>query len=458
MKRLIGKSLTIRIWATFTIVILFIICSISIIYFLVYKNISENNRVKDLKVAHNILLSSQDYNRLNRFDELNNLKGSDFFLVNKDESNSYVLDLPKDKDSIFLPNKDKPNPNDNKELKEWMASFASGEMNETEFREFYNSKKFIFIISSIEKDEKVFYLISFIPGAQDDKMFFEAILIAIVFIAIGFVTAKLIANYISRPLKQLEGHAIRIAHKDWRKPIKIKSEDEISRLADAMNFMQIELKRMDQEEKLFFQSISHDLKTPVMVIMSHAQAIIDGIYIDTVERTADIIKNEAINLEKKIKQLLYLNTLDYVMGNNDNRVEVDLNKLIYNIIDRFKIINNIIKWDVETTERSIIIGNPEKIQVSIENILDNALRYAENIISINLKTEGRFAVLDLYNDGPNISSESINHIFENLYKDRSGNFGLGLAISKKIIEFYKGEINVVNEEKGVRFSIKYPLK
>lgn len=80
-----------------------------------------------------------------------------------------------------------------------------------------------------------------------------------------------------------------------------------------MNMMQRELKRADEEEKMFLQSISHDLKTPIMVIMSHAAAIIDGVYVESVEKSAEIIKDEALNLEKKVKQMLYLNTLDYVL-------------------------------------------------------------------------------------------------------------------------------------------------
>jgi two-component system sensor histidine kinase CssS len=66
-------------------------------------------------------------------------------------------------------------------------------------------------------------------------------------------------------------------------------------------------------------------------------------------------------------------------------------------------------------------------------------------------------VLKIYNDGPNIDADHINNIFDNFYKDKTGNFGLGLAISKKIIDFYKGEIKAENNSIGVTFTIKYPL-
>jgi len=184
------------------------------------------------------------------------------------------------------------------------------------------------------------------PEIQDNNLFYMVLWIGIVFIAIGFLTAKLVANYISKPLKELENYTIRISHKDWKEPLKVTSEDEIGRLVNSMNIMQKELKRADDEEKMFLQSISHDLKTPVMVIMSHAEAIIDGVYVESVEKNAEIIRDEAVSLEKKVKKMLYLNTLDYVLENNLEDIEINLHRLLFHIINRFKVINNNIKWDL----------------------------------------------------------------------------------------------------------------
>jgi len=295
------------------------------------------------------------------------------------------------------------------------------------------------------------------PNIKNDTLLYMVIIIGLIFIVIGFFAAKIVANYISKPLKELENYTVKIAHKDWSEPIKIKSEDEIGRLAKAMNRMQKELKRADEEEKTFLQSISHDLKTPVMVIMSHAEAIIDGVYIDSIEKTAEIIKDEATRLEKKINQMLYLNTLDYLLENSGKNTYINLHDLLLRIISRFEVINSKIEWNLDLDDVTIM-GDVDKIQVCIENILDNAQRYAEEKICISLKKEKDYAVLEIYNDGPNIDKEHIDHIFDKLYKDKTGNFGLGLAISKKIIDFYNGEIKAVNREKGVSFIIKYPIK
>lgn len=455
------KSLTMRIWATFTAIILIIICSISFLYILTSRIISENAKIQDLKVAHNIILQSNSFNDPFRFDELRNLKGSSHFIIKIGAHNiKHIVDINK-MDSKLPPQGRvvPPRPVNNFEIKRWISGFITDEnIFEKQFKESYKKTNYIFIISSIENNslEKA-YLVSYMPNNQDNSLLYTVLGIGLLFIGLGFIAAKLVANYISKPLKELEDFTVRIAHKDWKNPIEVKSQDEIGRLANSMNIMQRELKRADEEEKMFLQSISHDLKTPVMVIMSHAQGIIDGVYIDSAEKTAEIIKDEAIRLEKKIKQMLYLNTLDYVLENNTETSSFELDKLILNIVKRFETINSKLEWNWHL-EKSTISASSDKLQVAVENILDNAIRYAKSEISIKLKNEKNYVLLEIFNDGPNINDQCLDKIFENLYKDKTGNFGLGLAITKKILNFYEGTIKAFNMENGVSFIIKLPLQ
>lgn len=455
------KSLTMKIWTTFTAVILIIIFSISLIYLLAARRTDENDKFQDLKLAHEYVLKSDSYNTPGiGFDSFNRkLKDIGIFIFNPSDSSRAILDI---KRMNPIPERmeaqGKPTIFNDRAIKMWMTGYIKDDsINEEKFKESFNGQKYIFIVSSIQygADGKA-YLISCMPLMENNQLLYMVISIGAIFIVFGFVAAKIAAGFISKPLKELEKHTLRIAQKDWKEPIYIKGQDEIGRLAEAMNHMQRELRRADEEEKMFLQSISHDLKTPVMVIMSHADAIIDGVYIDSVEETAEIIKDEAISLEKKIKQMLYLNTLDYVLENKVEDDVIKLNDMMLSIINRFEVINSKIEWDLDM-DRISIKGSAEKIQVAIENILDNGLRYAQEEIKIKLKREDDYAVLDIYNDGANIDSKHIGRIFDNLYKDKTGNFGLGLAISKKIIDFHRGKIEVVNRDKGVSFIIKLPL-
>ncbi|OPJ57981.1 HAMP domain-containing sensor histidine kinase [Clostridium oryzae] len=464
MKLLKFKSLTMRIWTTFTSIILIIVISISLIYILAYRRINQDAKAHDLKVAHDILLQNKNFNEPNNFGELKNLIGSEHFvysIISRKTINIKRIDrsAPIEPEDYMHKSIVPPPINDKRilDLENWMASFINkSKVHDLQLRRVYNGKKFIFIISSMTGySPKNSYLISYIPEIQDNSILYLVITIGFVFICIGFFTSKIVANYISKPLKELEAFTIRISQKDWNKPIEIKNEDEIGRLAASMNRMQRELKLADDEEKMFLQSISHDLKTPVMVIMSHADAIIDGVYIDSVEKTAEIIKNESIRLNKKVKQLLYLNTLNYVLENDEENIKINLKQLLLDIINRFEIINSAIEWDLQLNN-ALITANLEKIQVCIENILDNSLRYCYRKISVSLELQKTFAVIKIYNDGPTIDKIHLNKIFNNLYKDKTGNFGLGLAISKKIITFYKGSIKAQNHSKGVSFIIKLP--
>lgn len=471
MKKLKFKSLTMRIWTIFTIVILIIICCISLLYIFAYRVVNENARKNDLKAAHDMLLKSNNFNDPNRFDSMKNLKASSSFLLKKDSSGNFSVVHIYKEDMVPMPSKTSidnksildvknvmPPPKiDSEAEKLWMSSFIKeSTIKDKQYEGVYNNMKFMFIISSVTTSgNESTYLVSYMPDRPDNSLIYTVIVIGLFFIAVGFITSKAVAVSIAKPLKELEDYTVRIAHKDWKKPIEVTNSDEIGRLAASMNKMQQELKLADEEEKMFLQSISHDLKTPVMVIMSHADAILDGVYVDSVEKTAEIIRDEAISLEKKIKQLLYLNTLDYTLQNSSEDTVIKLHEMLLNIISRFEVVNSSIEWDLDIDELTLF-GNEEKIQISIENIIDNALRYAENKIFVRLKSINHFIEIEVYNDGPNIKKEHVDHIFNNMYKDKTGNFGLGLAISKKIINFYKGDVKAVNREKGVSFIIRFP--
>ncbi|MDS0526125.1 HAMP domain-containing histidine kinase [Clostridium sp. SHJSY1] len=451
MKKLKFKSLTIRIWATFTSAILIIVMCISLIYIFIYRKIDEKYILEDLKYSHSWVLKNNN-SKAPEFDGFKNLKGSKNFYYISGSNQNNIMDI--DPDGSMHPT---PPIGDENRVKEWMVrNFATKtSMDEENFQASYGNTSYIFVISSVKKGATSGYFISYVPIQHDYTIVYIILITGGIFIIIGFFTSKLIANYISRPLQKLECFTKKIANKDWKDPITIESDDEIGRLAESMNTMRKELKRADEEETMFLQSISHDLKTPVMVIMSHADAIIDGIYVESVEKTAEIIRDEAISLEKKIKQILYLNTLNYVMESNKEINEINLGELLLHIVNRFEVVNSKIDWELNIND-VFIKGNAEKVQVALENIIENGLRYVEDKITINLKEENSFVVLDIYNDGPKINEEHIDHIFDNMYKDKTGNFGLGLAITKKIIDYHNGEIRAKNRDKGVSFIIKLP--
>ena len=126
------KSLTMRIWTTFTAIILIIIFSISIFYLVAFRTITETGITQALKVSHevsrDILLKASKFTAPNRFDELRNLKDSDYYIVTKDKNNkAEIVTINK---AHGLPPENPGNVNspfraNEKNLKMWMASYIT---------------------------------------------------------------------------------------------------------------------------------------------------------------------------------------------------------------------------------------------------------------------------------------------------------------------------------------------
>lgn len=282
-------------------------------------------------------------------------------------------------------------------------------------------------------------------------------------IIISIIAAKMISNTITEPIRFLERKVRHIASKKWIK-IEVDRKDELGKLAYSINKMQNNFEKFDKDEEFFLQSLSHELKTPIMVIKNYCQAIRDGVYInESFEDTIEVIEKEADFLGHKIGKFLYANSLDYILEKETGFSSIELDLLIRKIIDHIGNLRKDIRLSVKL-ERCTIFGIEEKLSIVIENILENAFRYATQNIVVNLKKhydkEGRFHHIELsiINDGNQISEDIMEHLFDRFYKGKNGNFGLGLYISKRIVEFHGGNIFVDNLDDSVIFKILLPNK
>lgn len=278
---------------------------------------------------------------------------------------------------------------------------------------------------------------------------------------VNICIAKIISNKITEPLRYLEKKVRKIANKEWEEPIFLNRGDEFGKLASSINMMQESLKKMEMEEEIFLQSVSHDLKTPIMVIHSYAQALSDQIYLnDSFEETVAVIIKEAKNLEKKVEKLLYLNSLDYILERKSEFQKINIKSIVHNLIERFSLVQNKVMIEVQLPDLSVW-GNEEELTVALENILENNMRYARSTIWIWARAvhePGKEHLeIVLENDGPPIEIEQLNQLFNHFCKGKNGKFGLGLFITKKIIQFHGGEVQAENGDGRVRFTISLPL-
>lgn len=244
---------------------------------------------------------------------------------------------------------------------------------------------------------------------------------------------------------------------------------EIDNLINSINDLSKELYKMENMRKKLTSDISHELRTPLTSIQTHLEAMIDGIWEASPERL-NSVNEEVIRLSHLVNQLKNLTKYD----DEKNKLhisEVDLKQLIKNIIynNQSSAFEKNIKIEYDL-EKIIANVDKEKISQVIVNLISNAIRYTncncdkEGKIIIRLFKVDEFIKISVKDDGIGIPKESLDYIFERFYRvDKSrcrntGGTGIGLAISKSIIDLHNGSIEVKSEiNEGSEFIITLPL-
>ena len=245
-------------------------------------------------------------------------------------------------------------------------------------------------------------------------------------------------------VKRLQGEVQLLSRTNYRVPIEIDGNDEITDLALTIEKMRQEIQYSEKSKQEMLQNISHDFKTPIAVIQSYAEAIADGVS-DVSE--AEVIIKQAELLNQKVKQLLELNKLEYLKDQNEFETVV-VKDVIINIVNNQKYRTPIdFKLDLDD---STYFGVKENFYTAFSNIIDNAIRYAKTKIVITLKNKK----LTFYNDGERISEKFIEQLFKPYEKGRNGQFGLGMSIVQKTCAHFNLLLKVENVDQGVMFTIE----
>lgn len=259
-----------------------------------------------------------------------------------------------------------------------------------------------------------------------------------------YLYSHFLIHRIIRIKRQVEG----IACGRWEKAIAMEASDELGFLSRSIEDMRVELNQQETYKNELFQSVSHDLKTPIMIIGTYAQGAKDGLYPEgELEATLDAIIEEAGKLDGKVQQILLLNKINYLRQRKEEYGEVEMKALLEDTVQRFRQISRV-EFELNLDE-VFFHGDREKWMTAMENILTNNLRYAKSVIRMTLTAN----TLTIFNDGAPIEFEEPDQIFKRFTKGRHGHNGIGLAITKSILDLFGYGITAYNREDGVEFVI-----
>lgn len=276
--------------------------------------------------------------------------------------------------------------------------------------------------------------------------------------ALSLLPAMWLKHYLSQPLFVLGNHLERIANRDWKEPLVWKGDKDFERLASQFEKMRQNLNLYDRSQKTFIQHASHELKTPIMVIKSYAHSVKDGILPkNDLGSTMDVIIEEANRMERRVIDMLYYTKLDSLKEETPKYEDIVFGEIAFQIEERFRVQREDVKIFIKGAEVKLQ-GDREQLEVLLENLVENALRYAIDAIWITAKKENEIVTISVENNGEPIPKQDLPQLFNPFYKGNKGKFGLGLAIVKRIAELHGAIPRIENTEKGVKFIITLPNK
>jgi len=298
----------------------------------------------------------------------------------------------------------------------------------------------------------------------------SAVLLAGLFASIAGI---LLARGIARPLEKLDQAAAAVSGGDLSQQVPADENiRELESLGQTFNEMTESLRQSDQAKNAFIADVTHELRTPLTVIKGTVETLEDGA-VDDLGGRGKLLHSmnlETNRLIKLVNDLLVLTRSDAGALSLDIQF-FDLAELVQtrcDIMEPLAIQKGVqLYLEKHLAVRPQVMGDPHRTAQVLDNLLNNALRYAprDSNIMISLENLDGKTHCSVSDRGPGISPEHLPLIFERFYRvdksrDReSGGSGLGLAIARALIEAQGGSINVQSKiGEGTKITFTLPTK
>ena len=296
-------------------------------------------------------------------------------------------------------------------------------------------------------------------------LLFIYLIICLVYLTIIINNNKKKDKEINEVIKIIE----EINNKNYSFKMKDINEEELSLLKNEIYKTTImlneisEISKKDKKElEESLEDISHQLKTPLTSILIMIDTLLDDEDMDqnTREDFLRNMKREVMNINFLVKSILKLSRLDtntIKFISKKESVKEIINEAILNV----SLLSDLKNVKIETNLSDSFINCDYKWQIeALTNILKNSIEhsYENNKVLIESSENNAYVKITIKDFGSGIAKEDINHIFERFYKGKDSDYdsiGIGLALSKSIIEKQNGKIRVESSENGTTFTIKY---
>ncbi len=288
---------------------------------------------------------------------------------------------------------------------------------------------------------------------------------------VAFAASVALAWFLSRriltPVTDLRLAVQRLGAGDLSQRVDVKDPGELGELANAFNTMVGQLQQADATQRQMIADIAHELRTPLSNIRGYVEAIKDKVLEPDAETIA-VLDGEAVLLSRLVEDLQELSIVEAGQLTLQRQPE-DIAQLVAHAAEAMRAAATAKGVTVSTSvgdELPLVSVDYHRISQVLRNLLDNALTHTAQggSIAVEATPRGDFIEVSVSDTGEGIQPEDLPHVFDRFYRaDRSraratGGRGLGLTISKELVEAHGGAIGVGSESgEGSRFWFTVPV-
>lgn len=275
----------------------------------------------------------------------------------------------------------------------------------------------------------------------------------------------LVSKRIVQPLIQMEEITKKFASGELDERVPDNEIPELNQLASSFNRMAADLKGVEQRRRELVSDLTHELRTPLTVLEGYLEGLADGT-VESSPAVYELLSKEASRMRRLVNDLQELSKIEAGYLPIDAQ-QVDLYPLLTSVVQRFS--DQLLTQDNPhiyldyPPETPLVLADPGRVEQILVNLLSNALRYTSvGSITVNVWHTDAQAWIAVIDTGQGIAPDDLPHIFDRFWRaDRSrnrhsGGTGIGLAISRRLVELQGGTIDVASEL-GVGSVFKFSL-
>jgi signal transduction histidine kinase len=292
-------------------------------------------------------------------------------------------------------------------------------------------------------------------------------------VLVAAAIAARLTQSVSRPVRELERGMRQVADGDFAAKVGISPSrtDEFGRLAASFEDMTRQLTELDRLKAEFVSVASHELKTPINVILGYAQLLKENVYGPLTEKqrsVAEILEKQTLTLSKLAQQLLDVSRFEAGSGKLDVR-PMELPAFLRNLEESFQVLADQrgIRFGISLHDGlpATVYWDADRMNEVLGNLLANAFKFTERggEVELTVLTADRGVQMDVRDSGAGIPPNQVPHIFEKFYQADNqasaagAGTGLGLAIARQIVEAHNGTIECDSTPGvGTTFTIVLP--